>query len=371
MTIKVLMIGPGEGVVGGIKSVADTIVPVLKHQTELLYIPTTQGRLHRIEAGKISRQNIASVASQYQRFVISLRQFRPQVIHLHTSQRNGWLKDTFFIHVAKAFRYPIIVHVHAADFDQLYQSRPGPEQHYTRIVMRRANAVVTVSEQWRQRLANIVPVERIFTFRNCIGIDNIEPGYSQLSGNKTKALFLGSIGPRKGVFDLIEAMSHLKKTKRSVSLSIAGYEERAGELDRARFRLEELNLRDTCRFVGTVQGERKKQLLSESSVFVLPSYNEGLPIALLEAMAAGLAVVTTPVGGIPEVIKDGYNGFLVTPGDVGTLVEKLDLLFNDQGLCLVMGQRNRQIAEQELDVKPYVKRLVALYESLTNELSPV
>jgi glycosyltransferase involved in cell wall biosynthesis len=89
-------------------------------------------------------------------------------------------------------------------------------------------------------------------------------------------------------------------------------------------------------------------------------------MAILEAMAAGLAVVATPVGGIPEVIRDDYNGFLVTPGDVEALAEKLAILANDRHLREVMGRRGREIAEQELDVKPYVERLVALYESLAN-----
>jgi glycosyltransferase involved in cell wall biosynthesis len=161
-------------------------------------------------------------------------------------------------------------------------------------------------------------------------------------------------------------MGYLNSSDCSLHLWIAGDEEREGDLARARTRLEELDLEDRCQLVGTVRGESKTQLLDEASLFVLPSYNEGLPMAILEAMAAGLAVVATPVGGIPEVIRDDYNGFLVTPGDVEALAEKLAILANDRHLREVMGRRGREIAEQELDVKPYVERLVALYESLAN-----
>jgi glycosyltransferase involved in cell wall biosynthesis len=75
-------------------------------------------------------------------------------------------------------------------------------------------------------------------------------------------------------------------------------------------------------------------------------------------------VISTPVGGIPGVVRDGYNGFLVRPGDVEALAEKLFILSADPHLCEVMGKRSREIAERELDVKPYIQRLVRLYDSM-------
>jgi glycosyltransferase involved in cell wall biosynthesis len=87
-------------------------------------------------------------------------------------------------------------------------------------------------------------------------------------------------------------------------------------------------------------------------------------MAILEAMAAGLPVVATSVGGIPEVIREGYNGFLIGPGDVQGLAEKLAILAENPNLRESMGKSSREFAKQELDVKPYINRLVALYESL-------
>lgn len=363
MKIRVLMIGPGEGVIGGISAVAKTLVPILEKQVDLLYLPTVRRRPVR-ESGRISPRNLALAVSQYARFLCALHRFRPHIIHLHTSQGVAWLKDSFFVLMGKAHRCHVALHVHAADFDELYGKKARFVQSYTRRVMGLADAVIAVSAEWRRRLAHIVPVDRVFTFRNCIAVDAFLPRFSHRSTNGAKALFLGGVGPRKGAFDLLEAMGHLKSRGCSLHLWVGGYEEREGDLIRARTRLEELHLEDTCQLVGTVHGLRKSQLLSEASLFVLPSYNEGLPMAILEALAAGLPVVATPVGGIPEVIEDGYNGFLVTPGDVEALAEKLAILANDRHLREVMGRRSREIAEQELDVEPYVERLVVLYESL-------
>jgi glycosyltransferase involved in cell wall biosynthesis len=160
-------------------------------------------------------------------------------------------------------------------------------------------------------------------------------------------------------------MGRLKSNGHMLRLRIAGYEEREKDLERARAQLEEAHLEEMCQLVGTVRGAEKAALLNEADVFVLPSYQEGLPMAILEAMAAGLAIVATPVGGIPEVVQDGYNGFLVAPGDIGALSEKLAILVGDPQLRELMGRRSRRFAEEQLDVRSYADRLVDLYDSLT------
>lgn len=364
MTIRVMMLGPGKGVVGGILTLAETLVPVLEQQVDLLYFTTVKRRPLK-ESGKLSLRNIALALSQYARFFPALQRFRPQIIHLHTSQGIAWLKDTFYVLVAKFYHCHIVLHVHAADFDDLYGNKSRFMQRYTRKVMELADAVIAVSEEWKKRLSGVVPVKRVFAFKNCIAVDAVSPS-SHRSKDGVKALFLGSVGPRKGAFDLLEAMVRLKSSSCSLQVLIAGYEERKGDLLKARDRHEELQLGDRYQLLGTVLGAQKTKLLSKASLFVLPSYDEGLPMAVLEAMAAGLAVVSTPVGGIPEVVKDGYNGFLVSPGDVEALSEKLSILTDNPDLRETMGRRSRGIAERELDVNPYVKRLVALYESIAD-----
>lgn len=363
MTIRVLMIGPGEGAVGGILTLAETLVPALEQYVDLLYFPTVK-RSSLKGSGKISLRNISLALHQYVRFLFALYRFRPQIVHLHTSQGIAWLKDSFYVVLAKILHCHVVLHVHAADFDELYEKKSPLIQYYTRKVMELAGAIVAVSEVWRKRLGDIVPIDRIFTFKNCIAVDVFSPHSLHRSRNGVRALFLGSVGPRKGAFDLLEAMGYLKSSGCSLQVWIAGDEEREGDLLRASTRLEELRLKDLCELLGTVRGEKKAELLSKASLFILPSYDEGLPMAVLEAMAAGLAVVSTPVGGIPEVVRDGYNGFLVPPGDIDALVEKLLILASDPDLREVMGRRSHEIAVRDLDVKPYVRRLVALYESL-------
>jgi glycosyltransferase involved in cell wall biosynthesis len=363
MNPRVLMVGPQA--LGGISTLIQTILPDLGQRVDLLYCPTVRRRPLR-ESGKISVQNMALAISQYARFVSALHRFRPEIIHIHTSQGLGWLKDSLFVLVARAYRRRIILHVHAADFGELYGKKARLIQRYTRQVMGLADVVIAVSTEWKTRLAEIVPAEHVYALRNCIAVDTALHPPSRPSTNGVKALFLGSIGARKGIFDLLEAMSYSKSHGSSLKLWVAGSEERNGEMARVLTRVEELHLEDVCQFTGYVRGEEKRRLLTEADLFVLPSYHEGLPMAILEALSAGLPIVASAVGGIPEVIKDGCNGYLITPGDVEALAEKLMLLANDPHMCQEMGRHSREIAEQEFKVDTYCERLIALYESLVH-----
>jgi len=349
--------------VGGISTLADTLVSDLQQWVDLSYVPTARARPPR-ESGRISLPNVVGAISQYICFLNALWRFRPDIIYLHTSQGLGWLKDTFFILTGRALGCHIVLHVHAADYDALYGRRGRVLQRYIRGVMGLADAVIAVSEEWRERLGQIISVDRVLTFRNCVAVDTFCSRPHQRYPNGVNALFLGSVGPWKGAFELLKAMASLRQRGCPLHLWVCGYEEREGDLDRARVLIQEMQLEDTCQLLGTVGGEEKAELLSTANLLVLPSHHEGLPMVIVEAMAAGLPIVATPVGGIPEVVRDGYNGFLVPVGEVEALAEKLAVLAGDPNLRELMGQRSREIAEQELDVKPYVERLVALYESV-------
>lgn len=362
MKEKVLMIGPGKGKPGGILALIESLVPVLeKELPHFLYFPTVVRHTYD-DTGIVTALNIRRAFSQYGRFLKTVRQFRPDIIHLHTSEGTGWLKDSVYVLVGKLLGARLIIHIHAADYDQLYTNLPAPLRVYTRRVLRRADAIIAVSSAWKERLATLAASDRIHTFRPCLTVNQF--GSTAAEGNgRVHALFMGTVGQRKGAFDLLEAMGQVPPDA-GLDVTIAGGEERVGDLAQASKRLQELNLQNRCHLSGIVKDEAKSRLFSQSQVFVLPSYNEGLPFAIIEAMAAGMAIVATPVGGIPEVVKDGYNGFLVSPGDVPALAERLNELATDAELRTLMGRRSRQISEQELDIAPYARRLLELYRSL-------
>jgi glycosyltransferase involved in cell wall biosynthesis len=362
MFMRVLMIGPGNDIVSGIKTLVEVLVPELEQHVTLCYFTSVNNRPVK-KSGRFSGQNIILAFKQYMRFLVAIFRFCPQIIHVHTSQGMGWLKDTFYIFVGRIYGSKVVLHIHAANFNSLYGKKNILVQRYTRWVMDLTDAIVSVSDEWKQRLGGIVKAEKVFSFRNCINIDSVSIHPADHFGDRVQALFIGSVGSRKGAFDLLEALGRLKARGCVLPTCIAGYEESEGDLVKARSRLQELHLADSCELPGTVLGGKKAELFAQSNLFVLPSYNEGLPMAILEGMSAGMAVVSTPVGGIPEIVREGYNGYLVQPGDIAALAERLELLARDPVLCHLMGKRSREIVE-ELDVKSYVVRLLALYNSL-------
>jgi glycosyltransferase involved in cell wall biosynthesis len=260
-----------------------------------------------------------------------------------------------------------VLHIHAADFDQLFCFQSKIINIYLQLVWKAVDLIITVSDEWQRIVSSVLSNNQIITLRNCIDVATFSGSLEKDSDSRAKALFLGSIGPRKGVFDLFKAIQILKNQGEPLQVWVAGYEESEGEYVKARDCLKEMQILDSCEFIGKTIGPDKDELLRKANIFILPSYHEGLPMALLEAMAAGLAIVSTDVGGIPEVVSDGYNGFLFSPGDIIGMAEKLKILVRDSSLRVLMGSRSYEIVRQEFDVAPYVKQLIKIYDNLAAE----
>lgn len=360
--LRVMMIGPGSGIIGGISTLVEIIRPEINNTVKLYYFPTVSNRPIK-KSGKFTLQNLKIAGEQFIRFFHAVRRFHPQLLHLHTSQGLAWVKDTAYILFGKIMRCKVIVHLHAADYDELYTRQNALVKIYTRWIFARVDGVIAVSDLWKKQLERIVSSQKVYSFKNCIKIESPSE-YLGSSDGHVNALFLGSIGPRKGAFDLIEAAAMVDQPDDDFHIWLAGYEERPGDLQIAQKRIDELGLQRCCELVGVVKGQQKMDLLHRMDLFLLPSHNEGLPMAILEAMAAGKPVISCPVGGISEIVLDGINGFLVPPGDTQALAEKIKLLAREKELRRQMGEKSLQIVEQELTVDAYVRRLTSLYEEL-------
>jgi glycosyltransferase involved in cell wall biosynthesis len=167
---------------------------------------------------------------------------------------------------------------------------------------------------------------------------------------------IGSLWPVKNHADLIRAMAGLSKTHSNLKLILAGVGILQDELVRLR---DELNLGDSVKFLGVRQDV--EDLLSGADVFVMPSLAEGNPLSLMEAMASGLPVVASAVGGIPDLIDDGVNGYLVKPRDVDQLSEAIGRLAADEDLRRGIGARNSEKAVREFDIGLMADRYWELY----------
>jgi glycosyltransferase involved in cell wall biosynthesis len=128
--------------------------------------------------------------------------------------------------------------------------------------------------------------------------------------------------------------------------------------------LKDYQIEDMVEVLGWINVHEKEELLRKADMLVLPSYHEGLPMAILEAMNFSLPVISTYVGGIPELIQHGENGYLIEPGDIEGLTKSLEILIHDQNTIVTMGEKNRTLIHNQFDINMLMKELSHMYQRL-------
>lgn len=287
-------------------------------------------------------------------FLLSMR--RVSVVHLHMSSRASfWRKSVYFL-LAKAFFVPVIIHLHGGEFAVFYKDELGAlGRRFVRWVYDASDAVIVLSETWKSWLSSISKNKNIVPIYNPVVLPDDVP--LVVSGGAACVLFLGRLGKLKGTYDLVRALARIDAEWSAV---LAG----DGDIDQISDLSKNLGVEGRVTLAGWVRGDRKVELLRNASVYVLPSYNEGLPMSLLEAMAYGLPVVTTPVGGIPEAVTDGVDGYLVEPGNTLQIQEKIEFLIKNPDVAAAMGRAARQKVESRFSVEIVLPQVEAVYRSL-------
>jgi glycosyltransferase involved in cell wall biosynthesis len=353
--LKVMMLGPSLEEKGGMGSVGTLILNSAQGDVQIQHISTWDGEASR----KSSLHRFKVFTWAVTLFLWKLFLGEVDVVHIHLAERGSILRKSILALIAMAFRKPIFMHAHGCEFHSFHAKLPDGIKHIVNWILQQCTYLLALSESWKDYYVTHcgLTAEQVVVLPNPVEIPDSVP--ERTNSQKIKFAFLGRIGKRKGAFDLLEAFAKLAPEYREKSeLVLAGI----GELEQARSLAESLDIERHITFAGWVDPTGRSQLLSKADVFLLPSYNEGLPMALLEAMSWGLPAITTPVGGIPEVVTHNETGLLVDPGDVQQLTEALQSLIEDESLRLKLGSAARQRVTP-LDVKHYSCSLHELYRS--------
>jgi glycosyltransferase involved in cell wall biosynthesis len=308
---------------------------------------------HR-EAGMVGR--LLTALSAYVTVALGLLMGRVALLHLHMSMRGSFWRKAIFLLVGRMAGVPVVIHLHGSEFAVFYNGSKPWMQRMIRGVFDRASAVVVLSESWRAFVGGLTatPVTVIGNFVP----DRFDPARAARERNAHAVLFMGQFGERKGIYDLIPAFAEVRRKIPDAMLYCGGN----GEVDRVRALVSELGLDDAIKVPGWVSGDEKLALLHGCSVFALPSYNEGLPMAIIEAMSFSMAVVSTAVGGIPELV-DGDTGVLVAPGDRAALSSALlEVLADNRAAAL--GAESRRRYASGFSPQAGMARMRELYLSL-------
>jgi glycosyltransferase involved in cell wall biosynthesis len=281
---------------------------------------------------------------------------RAAVVHLHTEASAGFWRDALFMGLARAARCPVMLQLHGGGFQSLYEDAGAPGRAAIRAMLEHAAYVVVPCQAlatWARGVAQRAEVV-------CVPIPVVPAEAGHEGTRPNLVLFLARLEPAKGIFDLLEALCAVRVAVPDLRLVCAGDGDRAAVARHA----ESLGVADMVKFTGWAGPSAKRALLESAAVFALPAYDEALPTALLEAMAAGVPVVATPVGGVPEVMVDGVSGFFAAPGDVATLQRQLRKLLLDRALASRIGAAARESVRLRCAPERAAARLGELYASL-------
>ena len=280
-----------------------------------------------------------------------------KVFHIHTSSRFSFLRKSIISWLGLLFGKKVILHLHGSEFMQFYNDECSQfTKWYISKTFSSVDRVIVLSSQWKDNILTIADKAKIDVIFNPIQVNKNQ----KITRNKNILLFLGRIGERKGFWDILNALALVKQSHDDFILKYGG----DGELEKANAIIKELSLERYTEYQGWVSGKGKQDLINQSLIYLLPSYNEGLPMVILEAMASQLPVISCPIGGIPDAIFNDVNGLLVQPGDVVALSEAIIKLLDSEDLRKRLTSSALNDVNNKFSVDIIVPQIEALYIKL-------
>lgn len=348
------MVGTDPSGRGGVASVVTVLANegfLRKHNIKYVASHSDQGAASKLKSALSSLFSVLRICAFS----------RPSIVHVHSASRASFIRKSILLAIARLFGCKTIFHLHGAEFQQFSTQESGQLMcRWIRYTLEKSSAVIALSDSWADFLVRYAPKAKVLVVSNSV---KLSPVAEDSVEESERILFLGRVGERKGVFELLRAVSILKNKFPKLRLVLGG----DGDLDAVRAAVRDLDIAEFVEILGWVGPEQKAIELARASVFTLPSFDEGLPMAMLEAMAAGKAIVVTAVGGIPEAVKDGENGLLIAPGDAVTLAAAIRKVMEDPVLHRKLAGNARKSIEERFSTDVVINKLSNLYQQLGGE----
>lgn len=366
---RVLVIGPvfrGQQM-GGIEMFNEILLSSdLAQKYELMHLDTTRTDAGHGKAGTLALINFYYFFKQIVELLYIFIFRRPAVVHVPVTDRIAFWKEGVLMFLGRLFGVPVIGHVHGCMFKELVEGKNWFVKQAVIRVLKLPNVIIALSEGWRAfMLEKIDPNLSVIVIPNTvdahIGKLAHRDNHRERQSEPVTVLYMATLHKRKGLLEALEAVKQVHAVDPTVRFIFAGSIK--SESERAEIEQAQAAFRDNANviFPGIVKGDEKTRLFEEADIFILPSYFENFPIAALEAMAAGLPMVVTPVGALPEVLQDGKNCLFVEPGEVDGLAERLKHLVADPELRAAMGAANADLFRKEFDRPAILEKIEQAY----------
>jgi glycosyltransferase involved in cell wall biosynthesis len=280
------------------------------------------------------------------------------IVHIHLSEPTSAFRKSIYLNIAKLFNKIIIAHFHSFSTKSTIDGRF--KNLYHRFFLS-SDKIIVLSDQWKSWIIQKWPElsEKIEVLYNPCPLLKLD--YHHV---KTKTiLYAGALNMRKGYADLIKSFAIIANRNKEWKLVFAGN----GEIEKAKNLVVELNIQNQVVFKGWVSGNEKDVIFQNASIFCLPSYAEGFPMAVLEAWAYGIPVITTLVGGLPDIVIDGGNALVIKPGDLMGISIATEKLIGDESLRKRLSEESLKLSKTMFSLKDITGQLDTIYTKLLNK----
>lgn len=354
----IVMLGTDFATKGGISAVVNAYrAGGLFERWPIRYLAT-----HR-EGSVWSKVALAAVS--FMRFAGLILTRQVAALHVHSASRASFWRKSPFLLLAFLSARPVVFHLHGGGFREFYAQDCGPcARAWIRTVFNRSAQVIVLSPRWGAWVRTVAPQTNLIVIPNPAPAIKVNP--EKFASNHLVLLFLGAIIEKKGVFDLLEAVAALRGRFPQLRLVLAGTGPAQTQVAE---RACVLGITPHVELPGWVDAAARDALLANADVFVLPSYYEGMPMSVLEAMAAGLPVIASRVGGIPEMFDQEVEGLLIAPGDVSALTTAIERLLSNPYLRETIGRAAQRKVERCYASERVIEQLEAVYHGLSGVAS--
>lgn len=356
----VLVLGPHRAAISGVSAHLNTLMasPLAAEFALLHFQVGSEGR----DAGRFARA--ARLLASPFALALAIVARAAAIVHLNTSlnPRAFW-RDLAYLLVARGCGARVLLQVHGGALPREFCGGKAWLTAIVRTALRLPDAVVVLARCELDAYREFVPGQHVVAIPNAIDAMPFAALARRRPDPKAalRLAYVGRLARGKGLDELLLGLKLVRERGMRVRLAVAGS---GPEEDRLRRLADEYALGRDAAFLGPVRGQRKLELLAAADAAVLPSYGEGLPVALLESMAAGLAVIATPVGAIPDVVTDGVHGLLIAPRDAEAVARAIAQLAADRRLLVRMGEAARARVASAYSVPQLAARFGRLYAEL-------
>lgn len=352
--MKILITAPSLETSENVSGISSVVLQIISNsRNEFYHFIAGRRDGEKIRIGWIFRQMFIAP-----RFFREIKREKPEIVHINTALAPlSILRDALLTRTTKFANSKILLHLHGGRFFTENFTN-NFFQRLTEKMLRRADVILVLSESEKHFIEKKWKNLDVKVLENAVSIEDFKKTKSK-SDEKT-IVFLGRLHEDKGLKEIIETCRILKNE------GFNFYFRCFGKGETKEFFVAEMSkvLGEKFFYGGVISGAEKQKELAESDIFLLPSRYEGLPVAMLEAMAANCVPVVSKVGSIGAVIEDNVNGFLIEPQNVSQIADKLKLVLNDEIMLENLKKNARKTVEERFNLRDYIEKLEQIYEEI-------